>query len=161
MLACTTLFAALHPGLGRDQNLMRLLFLDPDERDLYPDWETIARDSVASVRAGAGPDLDHPRLTELVGELVLKSDDFARLWARHDVRFKLPGIKRFRHPVVGEFTLSYETFAVTASTGQTLIVYHAEPGGSDADALALLASHAATTAAGRPPGEVLQFAAAR
>jgi hypothetical protein len=159
VLACTTLFAALHPGLTRDQNLMRMLFLDPAERDLYPDWETIARDSVASVRAGAGADLDHPRLTELVGELVLKSDDFARLWARHDVRFKLPGNKRFRHPVVGEFTLSYETFSVTASPGQTLIVYHAEPRTRDADALSLLASHAATTAADRSAGQVLQFGA--
>jgi transcriptional regulator with XRE-family HTH domain len=160
VLACNPLFAALHPGLSRDQNLMRMLFLDPAERDLYPDWETIARDSVASVRAGAGADLDHPRLTELLGELVLKSDDFARLWARHDVRVKLPGSKRFRHPVVGEFTLSYETFSVTASPGQTLIVYHAEPATRDADALSLLASHAATTAADRSASQVLQFGSA-
>ncbi|HSZ40779.1 MAG TPA: helix-turn-helix transcriptional regulator [Trebonia sp.] len=147
VLACTPLFAALHSGLASDHNLTRMLFLDPAERDLYPDWEQIARDSVAGLRAGAGADLDHPRLTELVGELVLKSDDFARLWARHDVRFRPPGIKRFRHPVVGEFTLSYETFSVTASPGQQLTVYHTEPGSPDADALALLASHAATTAA--------------
>ena len=98
---------------------------------------------------------------DAVGELVLKSDDFARLWARHDVRFKLPGSKRFRHPVVGEFTLSYETFAVTASAGQTLIVYHAEPGGPGADALSLLASQSASAAAGRAPGQVLDLAAAR
>jgi len=82
------------------------------------------------------------------------------MWARHDVRFKLPGNKRFSHPVVGEFTLGYETFSVTASPGQTMIVYHAEPGGPDADALSLLASHAATAAADRSPGQVLQFGAA-
>jgi transcriptional regulator with XRE-family HTH domain len=158
VLACTPLFLTLHSGLASDRNLMRMLFLDPAERDLYPDWEQIARDSVAGLRAGAGADLDHPRLTELVGELVLKSDDFARLWARHDVRVRPPGIKRFRHPVVGEFTLSYETFSVTASPGQSLCVYHAEPGSPDADALALLATHAASradTVAGRAPRTIV------
>jgi hypothetical protein len=145
-LACTSLMAALHPGLARDRNLTRALFLDPAERALYPEWDRVARDTVAWLRAAAGADLDHPRFTELVGELVLKSDDFARLWARHDVRVKTAGVKRLRHPVVGDLTVGYETFAVNASNGQSLSVYHAEPGSPDADALALLASHAATTA---------------
>ena len=163
VLACTALTAALHPGLVRNTNLTRMLFLDPAERDLYPDWEQVARDSVAWLRAGAGADLEHPRLTELVGELVLKSDDFARLWARHDVRVKGSGTKRFRHPVVGDLTLGWETFSVNASPGQSMSVYHAEPGSRDADALALLASHAATVAAegeagtGALPPAVLTF----
>jgi transcriptional regulator with XRE-family HTH domain len=167
VLACTSLMAALHPGLARDTNLTRALFLDPAERALYPEWERVARDSVAWLRAGAGGYLDHPRFTELVGELVLKSDDFARLWARHDVRTKAAGTKWFRHPVVGDLTLGYETFAVNASNGQSLSFYHAEPGSPAADALALLASHsvtaAGTAAAGTAGGasrQVLVFDAA-
>ena len=144
VLVSTPLMTALHPGLERDRNMTRALFLDPAERAIYPEWDKVAGDSVAWLRAGAGADLDHPRLTELVGELVLKSDDFARLWARHDVRVKGAGRKHLRHPVVGELTLGYETFTVNASAGQTLTAYHAEPGTPDADALALLASHTAT-----------------
>lgn len=163
VLASTRLMAALHPGLERDRNMTRALFLDPAERGLYPEWEQVARDSVAWLRAGAGADQGE-QLTELVGELVLKSDDFARLWARHDVRVKASGTKHFRHPVAGDLTLSYETFTVNASPGQTLTVYHAEPDSPDADALALLASHVATSAAesaaetGSAPRRVIVYA---
>ncbi|HEY0938364.1 MAG TPA: helix-turn-helix transcriptional regulator [Trebonia sp.] len=149
VLACSVLAAALHPGLARERNMVRLLFLDPAEQDMYPDWDRAARDSVAWLRAATGADPDHPRLSELVGGLALKSEPFARLWARHDVRTKSAGIKRLVHPVVGEVSLEYETFSINASSGQSLTVYHAEPGSRDADTLALLASHTVSVAAGR------------
>ncbi|MEU7768817.1 helix-turn-helix transcriptional regulator [Nocardia sp. NPDC049190] len=121
-------------------NQVRMVFLDPEARDLYPDWPAVAADTVASLRATAGTDLDDPRLTELVGELSLKSEQFRQLWARHDVRVKTAGIKRFRNPMVGELTLSYETFAVNGAPGQLLIAYHAEPGSASGRSLALLGS---------------------
>jgi hypothetical protein len=124
------------------------MFLDPGARDLYPDWETVARDTVASLRASAGADLDHPRLTELVGELTLKSEHFARLWARHDVRAKAAGTKRMHHPLVGELSLAYETLAVNGTAGLTIVVYHAEVGSPSAEALALLGSITAPPAPG-------------
>ncbi|WP_348650133.1 hypothetical protein [Solwaraspora sp. WMMA2080] len=122
-------------------------FLDPAERALFPDWEEQARQGVAWLRADADP--GSPRLAALVGELTLKSPDFVRLWARHDVRVKSAGRKRFAHPVVGEFAVNFETFQVNGKAGQTLTVYHTAPGTSDADALTLLASHAATASTDR------------
>jgi hypothetical protein len=98
---------------------------------------------VAALRASVGPDLDDPHLTDLVGELSLKSERFRSLWARHDVREKTHGTKRFVHPQVGELTLHYETFAVAGTSGQVLSVYHAEPGSPTEQALALLSSIAA------------------
>ncbi len=153
VLACTTLAAALHPGLLREPNMLRLLFLNPAQKDFYPDWERVARESVAWLRAAAGDDLRHPRLTCLVGELSLNSEDFGRFWNRHDVRMKSSGTWRGMHPIVGGLTVGYETFAVNASPGQFLTVCHAVPGSRDADALALLASHAATTPVGQKPGQ--------
>lgn len=147
VLACTALALAIHPSLVHDRNLVRLLFLDPAEQALFPDWEDQARQGVAWLRADADP--GSSRLTALVGELSLKSPAFARLWARHDVRVKSRGLKRFAHPVVGTFTVDFETFQVSGQTGQSLTVYHAAPGTSDADALTLLASHAATPSADR------------
>lgn len=149
-LAYNQLAGAIHPGLARDRNLVRSTFLDPDQRALALEWESSARRAVAWLRAEADP--DSARLACLVGELTLKSRDFARLWARHDVRVKSTGRKRFRHPVVGEFGVDYETFRLEDGSGQTLTVYHAAPGSPDADALALLASHAATAShAGTKP----------
>jgi len=120
-----------------------VFFLDPAAPDFYADWDRVAPAAVAGLRASAGADLDDPRLTELVGELSLKSDAFRRLWARHDVRDKTTGAKRFIHPQVGELTLSYESFAVSGAPGQLLTVYHAEPDTPSGQALALLSSIAA------------------
>jgi hypothetical protein len=117
-----------------------MVCLDPEARDLYADWPTIAAETVAILRACVGADLDDPRLIEIVGELSLKSEDFRRLWARHDVRAKTTGLKRFHNPMVGALTLSYETFAVNGAPGQMLIVYHAEPGSESERSMALLGS---------------------
>jgi transcriptional regulator with XRE-family HTH domain len=143
VLANNLIASALNPCSVKGQNQVRVVFLDPAARTTYLDWETVARETVASLRATAGTDLDDPRLTDLVGELSLKSEDFRRLWARHDVLARTNGTKRFIHPMVGELTLSYETFTVNGSTGQMLVAYHAEPGSASARALQLLGSLAA------------------
>ena len=143
MLASNALAAALHPACATGGNMVRMIFLDPGAHEVYPDREAIAADTVASLRASVGPDLDDPALTDLVGELSLKSTEFRRLWARHDVREKTHGSKRMRHPQVGELDLFYESFAVNGSDGQMLVTYHAAPGSASARALALLASIAA------------------
>lgn len=128
VLAANPLAEAVNSCSVPGVNQVRMIFLDPAARDIYSDWPTIAADTVASLRATAGADLDDPRLTELVGELSLKSEEFRQLWARHDVRVKTAGVKGFRNPMVGELTLSYETLTVNGAPGQLLIAYHAEPG---------------------------------
>ncbi|MFF7944787.1 helix-turn-helix transcriptional regulator [Nocardia gamkensis] len=140
VLAANPLAAAVNSCSVPGVNQVRMVFLDPEARDLYGDWPTIAADTVASLRATAGADLDDPRLTELVGELSLKSEEFRQLWARHDVRVKTAGVKHFRNPMVGDLTLSYETLSVNGAPGQILIAYHAEPGSPSERSLALLGS---------------------
>jgi transcriptional regulator with XRE-family HTH domain len=149
ILAANSLADALHGRPIQGANTMRMIFLDPAAQEFYADWDDVARDTVAWLRTVAGPDLDDPRLTELVGELSLKSEKFRRLWARHDVREKTSGTKRFVHPIVGDLSLSYESFTVGGSPGQILIVYHAEPGSRDEQALSLLESVAAGETAER------------
>jgi hypothetical protein len=141
VLAANELAVALAPSCRPGTNMVRSFFLDEDAaRELYPDFDKIAGDVVASLRASVGPDLDDPALTDLVGELSLKSERFRKLWARHDVRDKADGEKRFHHPLVGPIALRYESFAVNGADGQLLVVYHAEPGSPSAQALALLSS---------------------
>jgi transcriptional regulator with XRE-family HTH domain len=144
VLAGNLLATALAPCHSPGQNAVRTLFLDPGSCIAFADWDAVAADAVANLRAAAGTDLDDPRLTELVGELSLKSAEFRRLWARHDVRTRTIGTNRFVHPLVGELTLDFETFTVNSAPGQALVVYHAEPGSPSAHALALLGSAVAT-----------------
>jgi hypothetical protein len=72
------------------------------------------------------------------------------MWARHDVREKTSGTKHLVHPIVGELSLAYESFAIGGAPGQVLVVYHAQPGSPDEQALALLASVAAREIAETP-----------
>jgi transcriptional regulator with XRE-family HTH domain len=140
VLAGNDLGIALFAGHAHSDSLVRLVFLDPDAREFYPDWERVAVNTVGGLRAAAGLDPDDPKLIETVGELSVKSADFRRLWARHDIRQKTGETKVFRHPQVGELTVSYEAFTVNSAPGQQLVVYHAAPGSPSAEALALLGS---------------------
>ncbi|MGJ6966287.1 helix-turn-helix domain-containing protein [Streptosporangium sp. G11] len=136
---------ALYDGLDHRDNLLRLIFLNPASRRFYRDWEESARSKVAQLRALSGADLDDPYLTDLVGELSLKSTDFRRLWARHDVSTENVATRRFHHRDVGDLTLTYELFNINGALNQKLIVFQAEPGSPSAHALDLLGSLAALT----------------
>ncbi|MEV5877167.1 helix-turn-helix transcriptional regulator [Streptomyces sp. NPDC052101] len=130
-------WAELPPG---ERNWARLVFLRPDYRDLFVDWEQKAIDIVCALRMDAGCYPDDPRLSALVGELSVKSEEFRRLWATHDVKEKNHGVKRLHHPLVGDLALNFESFRLTDGSDQSLITYHADPGSRSADSLRLLAS---------------------
>lgn len=98
---------------------------------------------MAGLRASAGTEPDDPRLAAIVGELSVKSEDFRQIWARHDVRSRASGRKRYNNPFVGLISLSYETFTVNAAPGQSMFAFHADPGSSDEHSLLLLAEIAA------------------
>jgi transcriptional regulator with XRE-family HTH domain len=124
----------------QEQNWARLVFLRPEYRDLLVDWEHKANDVVSQLRMDAGSHPNDPRLSALVGELSVKSEEFRRLWAAHDVKEKCRGVQRLHHPLVGELELRLDAFHLADDHEQMLLTYHAEPGSSSAEALRLLAS---------------------
>ncbi|WP_274911374.1 helix-turn-helix transcriptional regulator [Streptomyces sp. WZ-12] len=146
VLAHNPLGRALFAGHTYSDDLVRLVFLDPDARTFYPDWERVAVNTVAGLRGAAGAAEDDPELVRTVGELSLHSVEFSRLWARHDIRQKTHETKRFRHPLVGELTLEYESLTVNRAPGQQLVIYQAAPDSPSEQALALLGSLAAANA---------------
>jgi transcriptional regulator with XRE-family HTH domain len=148
VLAWNPLAAALLGDPSRlppeHRNIARIMLLDPASRELYVDWERHARETVGYLRHSAGQYPDDPRIAALVGELLVKSEPFGRWWADHLVREKAAGTKRFRHPVVGELTLTYETLVPPGAPDQALVTYTPEPGSESQTALRLLATWAAT-----------------
>jgi transcriptional regulator with XRE-family HTH domain len=138
------LFAPLFADPARPVNHARFNFLNPRARDFWLDWERAADDSVAMLRTEAGRDPYDRALTDLVGELCTRSDDFRSRWAAHDVRLHRTGLKHIHHPVVGDLHLSYDVMELSADPGLALIAFSAEAGSPDDDALKLLASWAAT-----------------
>jgi transcriptional regulator with XRE-family HTH domain len=143
VLAANAIALALSPVFTPGVNLVRAVFLDSELRNFVGDWEEIAHSAVARLRALVGPDVNDPRLVEVVGELLVHSEEFRRLWARHDIQVSTPRTHNFNHPVVGPIELKPERLAIIGAVGQVLIVHHAEPGSQSERALSLLAALAA------------------
>jgi hypothetical protein len=124
---------------GRRPNVARLVFLDPHTRELYADWWSKARDTVAELRMTAGRYPDDPELTALIGELTLNSPEFASLWAAHPVHKCIAPTRVFRHPLVGSMTLNNELMELSQDDGQRMAVFTADADSPSAVALQLLA----------------------
>ena len=137
-------YAPLFEAGDRTMNFARFVFLDERAREFYIDWERAARDSVAILRSAAGRDPFDRDLSDLVGELSTRSEEFRGHWATHNVRLHNKGEKRFKHPVVGELELTYNRIELPADPGLTIVAYTAEPGSKSAEAFSLLASWALT-----------------
>ncbi|WP_296667298.1 helix-turn-helix transcriptional regulator [Demequina sp.] len=151
IVAVNALARALYDPVHRSQpdpvSYPRFIFLDPASRAFYPDWNDIADASVASLRTIAGRDPFDRAVTDLVGELSTRSEDFRIRWARHDVHLHTHGLKRIVHPAIGEVALSFTVLELPADAGLSLTIYTAAPGSESADKLRLLASWWATQAA--------------
>jgi hypothetical protein len=120
------MYAPMFRDPRRPANFVRFTFLEPEARDFWLDWATVADDMVGHLQAAAGHDPHDRALTELVGELSTCSDEFRVLWARRDVRAHPRGVKRIQHPVVGRLDLRLEVMRLSAEQVLNLVVYTAE-----------------------------------
>jgi transcriptional regulator with XRE-family HTH domain len=138
------LYAPLFESAEQPANSARFTFLDPAAADFYPEWERLASELVAHLRSQAGRNPYDRPLSDLIGELSTRSDDFRVRWAAHNVRFHRTGAKRIHHPLVGELELSYETMELSADDGLSIAIFTAEPDSASQQGLDLLASWTAT-----------------
>jgi transcriptional regulator with XRE-family HTH domain len=138
------LFSPVYADPVRPPNNARFVFLDPHAAEFFRDWDKVANDTVALLHAEAGRRPHDKRLSDLIGELSTRSEEFRGRWAAHNVQIHTTGIKLIHHPIVGELDLPYESFPLVVDLSQSLTTYTAEPGSPTQDALHLLASWAAT-----------------
>lgn len=131
--------AAVPPGRW---NLARFLFLAPEGREFYVEWDEVAAATVGQLRATAGRHPDDQELAELIAQLRAGSDTFGRLWGRADVEVRTHGAKSFRHPAVGTLTFTYETLDLTGDDRRRLVTLTPVPDGPTEAALHLLATWA-------------------
>jgi transcriptional regulator with XRE-family HTH domain len=138
------LYAPILDDPANRGNTARFTFLNPAAQIFFPDWEQNADDIVATLRSYAGQNPLDKKLTDLIGELVTRSDVFRLRWAAHNVRHHRTGIKRIHHPAVGDLEFSYHAMDLPASPEWFMFAYTAEPGSPTEERLKLLGSLAAT-----------------
>ncbi|WP_038468815.1 helix-turn-helix domain-containing protein [Arthrobacter sp. PAMC 25486] len=158
VVAANELGRALYSEAYQDQaqqlNYARFVFFNPRSHSLYTDWNLAADTVVAMLHAEAGRDPYDRCLTDLVGELSTRSEEFRQRWAQHDVRHHRSGVKTIRHPAVGDLELHFNALELSATPGLTMFAYSAEPGSSSEDGLRLLSSWAATNKATQPDPDI-------
>jgi transcriptional regulator with XRE-family HTH domain len=144
IVAMNALAKALYSGLLSSDissgNHARYIHLDPGAQSFYRDWDQVASDSAAWLHVAAAKNPTDRELSNLIGELATRSDEFRVRWASRDVHEHRSGVKRVHHEIVGDLDLVYETLTLAGEPGLTLYVYAAEPGSPSADALRLLAA---------------------
>lgn len=121
-------------------------FLDSLTRDLYSNWNDLARIHVAYLRLTSGRYPSDARLAELIGELSMKSDHFASLWAEGDVADCTVGTMVLSHPTLGAMDVEYQVWLQPESPDHRLEVYTPNDPATK-DALSLLPSRLQVTGA--------------
>ncbi len=132
---------------AHERNLTRWILLDPQARELFTDWESVAAEATGALRVDIGRNPSDPQVNELVGELAVHSELFRQWWASRRLVTEYAGVLRMHHPVVGDLELSFEDLAPRHDPDQTLRVFSAKPGSPSADSLALLGSFGADSSA--------------
>lgn len=139
------LYAPVYTELTDPPNTARFTFLNPLAAEFFPNWNSVANDTVAGLRTEAGRDPYDRGLSDLIGELSTRSEDFRVRWANHNVRQHINGRKLIHHPTVGDLDLPFEFLPLPGDPDQNMLTYLAEPGSPAQEAVGLLASWTTAT----------------
>jgi transcriptional regulator with XRE-family HTH domain len=147
IVAANELCQVLYGGALDDErlplNLARYLFLDPHSRGFFVDWDVVADDLVGALRVHVGRDPRDRDLSDLIGELCTRSDEFVERWARQNVRLHRTARKRLHNRVVGDIELTGNALELPGDE-LVVIAYTADPGSQAEDQLKLLAAWSGT-----------------
>ena len=126
-------------------NLARFLYLAPEARSFYVEWDAVAAATAGQLRAAAGRYPDDEVLAQLISELRRTSETFDVSWARADVEMRTHGTKSFRHPALGILSFTYETLVLPGDERRRLVTFTPVPDGPTEAGMHLLAAWARTS----------------
>lgn len=126
VLACTRGFRRLAAPTGlfdaTEPNLVRFVFGDARARAAFPDWERVADERAAALRAAA--DLGDRTAAALADELsITEGSDFARRYAAGGALPPWTGVEEWEHPTAGRLRLAFESLPLPGPEEQRLVAY--------------------------------------
>ena len=114
-------------------------FTMPSERARYPleDHPHQATVQAAALRAAYSMRHEDARSTEIIHALLEASEEFAEVWARHEIATRFDDRKTLLHPELGAIDINCQAL-FTEDQAQTLLVLTADPGTESTEKLKLL-----------------------
>ncbi|MDO4259017.1 MAG: helix-turn-helix transcriptional regulator [Actinomycetaceae bacterium] len=104
-------------------SIPRMFFLDPLHRDLYRNWDELARIHIGYLRLTSGRYPDDAKLAELIGELSMHSREFSTIWATGEVADCTSGPMNLQHPTIGAVNIDYQVWLQPDSPDHRLEIY--------------------------------------
>jgi transcriptional regulator with XRE-family HTH domain len=105
------------------RNLLWCCFTEPEVRRRFPNFDEEGPRMVATLRASFAQHLNEPAWTSFIRRLCAASQEFAELWARHEVASPASHIKHFVHPRAGLLRLRSTSLAVADMPEARIVVY--------------------------------------
>ncbi|MEJ8635043.1 helix-turn-helix transcriptional regulator [Streptomyces sp. MS2.AVA.5] len=107
---------------GTPPNLARFVFTDERARTLYPGWDRVADELVATLKEG--PFRADPHIALLADELALTAGTgFSERVESLPGLPRSTGVTRWAHPEAGELRLAHETLELPADDDQRLLIH--------------------------------------
>ncbi|WP_439865219.1 helix-turn-helix transcriptional regulator [Pseudomonas antarctica] len=106
------------------RNILRMLFTDPEARNVQADWHGVARLLVNAFRADAARLGASEEIDALVRELTQASAEFDEFWRSNDVAGYEGGLKHLNHPHLGPITLEFSSFLVEGRADLMMMVFN-------------------------------------
>ncbi|SEB14274.1 helix-turn-helix transcriptional regulator [Leifsonia sp. 21MFCrub1.1] len=109
-----------------------------EDVEIITEWEGTLREMIAAMRYHGDP--DDPQLQEIVGALSARHQFFRTVWAEHDAKPYVSGVKRAFVAPLGWVDFRWQTLEVPRSGGQFITMFFGDPGSAAAQAIAYLAA---------------------
>lgn len=113
---------------------MWLCLIHPQTRAYYTDPERVAREGTAYLRAAWAAHPEDRVVNGFITQCIAHNEQFARSWARHDVKINGRGLKGMRHLDAGEIAVDFEVLMLLQDSDQRLMILR----GADDDSQAAM-----------------------
>jgi transcriptional regulator with XRE-family HTH domain len=121
--AMTDLYAGWHSLACVHRNLLWCCLTEPAARKHFLNYDTEVPHLVARLRSNYARHVDDPEWNADIERLADLSEEFADLWARHEVAEPEVRVRKFRHSEAGVLTFTTTELEITAVRDLHIVAY--------------------------------------